>query len=134
MAKRSKPAKGHSEPARRPSPTKKSTPAAKPKGAPARPKSKPKPKSKPSASHPAPASKSLGISKPKVAPEVVRPVLVPVPRGDGRFHLLSLSFLREGDEFLARLETGTGQITELKNRSLDLLLRLAADELEDFLE
>ncbi|MCI4323745.1 MAG: hypothetical protein L3K03_06980 [Thermoplasmata archaeon] len=132
MAKRSKPAKGHSEPARRSPPTKKPTPAAKPKAALARPKSKPRPKSSPV--HAAPVTKTLGISKPKVAPDVVRPALVPVPRGDGRFHLLSLSFLREGDEFLARLETGTGQITELKNRSLDLLLRLAADELEDFLE
>jgi hypothetical protein len=130
MAKRSKPATTRSRPAKRSVPTKKPAPKAKPKSAPPRPKSKPK-SSAPSSS---PIAKPLGISKPKVAPEVVRPALVPVPRGDGRFHLLSLSFLREGDEFLARLETGTGQITELKNRSLDLLLRLAADELEDFLE
>jgi hypothetical protein len=49
-------------------------------------------------------------------------------------HLLSLSFLRDGDEFTARLETRTGQITELKNRSLDQLLTLVAGELEDLLE
>ena len=55
-------------------------------------------------------------------------------RGDGRRHLLSLSFLRDGDEFLARLETDAGQITELKNRALDQLLTLVASELEDLLE
>ncbi|HEV2166772.1 MAG TPA: hypothetical protein VGS23_07370 [Thermoplasmata archaeon] len=52
----------------------------------------------------------------------------------GRAHLLSLSFLRDGDEFLARLETDSGQITELKNRFLDQLLSLVANELEDLLE
>ena len=35
---------------------------------------------------------------------------------------------------LARLETDAGQITELKNRSLDQLLTLVAGELEDLLE
>jgi len=55
-------------------------------------------------------------------------------RGDGRVHVLSLSFVRDGDEFLARLETDGGQITELKNRSLDQLLTLVAGELEDLLE
>ncbi len=59
----------------------------------------------------------------------------PAPiRGDGRIHVLSLSFVRDGDEFLARLETDGGQITELKNRSLDQLLTLVAGELEDLLE
>jgi hypothetical protein len=53
---------------------------------------------------------------------------------EARRHLLSLSFLRDGDEFLARLETDGGQITELKNRSLDQLLTLVAGELEDILE
>ncbi|HEV2520625.1 MAG TPA: hypothetical protein VGX00_08465 [Thermoplasmata archaeon] len=48
--------------------------------------------------------------------------------------MLSLSFLRDGDEFLARLETDSGQITELKNRFLDQLLSLVANELEDLLE
>ncbi|MCI4350182.1 MAG: hypothetical protein L3K15_01530 [Thermoplasmata archaeon] len=58
-----------------------------------------------------------------------------VPRsGDARRHVLSLSFLRDGDEFLARLESDSGQITELKNRSLDQLLTLVASELEDLLE
>jgi len=58
---------------------------------------------------------------------------LPISR-DSRRHVLSLSFLRDGDEFLARLETDAGQITELKNRSLDQLLTLVAGELEDILE
>jgi hypothetical protein len=49
-------------------------------------------------------------------------------------HVLSLAFVRDGDEFMARLETDGGQITELKNRSLDQLLTLVASELEDVLE
>ncbi|MCI4349468.1 MAG: hypothetical protein L3J93_04560 [Thermoplasmata archaeon] len=63
------------------------------------------------------------------------PTVEPIrlPRLD-RSHVLSLSFLRDGDEFTARLETDTGQITELKNRSLDQLLTLVASELEDILE
>jgi hypothetical protein len=56
-----------------------------------------------------------------------------VPLPGGRRHVLSLSFVRDGDEFLARLETDGGQITELKNRSLDQLLTLVAGELEDLL-
>ncbi len=52
----------------------------------------------------------------------------------GRRHVLSLSFVRDGDDFLARLESDGGQITELKNRSLDQLLTLVAGELEDLLE
>ncbi|MCI4358469.1 MAG: hypothetical protein L3J95_02790 [Thermoplasmata archaeon] len=72
-----------------------------------------------------------GAAKPAIAP----PVPEPAPaRGAVRAHLLSLSFLRDGDEFLARLETDTGQITELKNRFLDQLLSLVANELEDLLE
>jgi hypothetical protein len=58
----------------------------------------------------------------------------PPTRTLGRAHLLSLSFLRDGDEFLARMETDSGQITELKNRFLDQLLSLVANELEDLLE
>ena len=58
----------------------------------------------------------------------------PPRTGDSRRHVLSLAFLRDGDEFLARLETDAGQITELKNRSLDQLLTLVAGELEDLLE
>jgi hypothetical protein len=86
---------------------------------------KPAPKARPHSAAPKPA--------PKVAP--VRPAApAPVRVGDGRRHLLSLAFLRDGDEFLARLETDAGQITELKNRSLDQLLMLVAGELEDMLE
>ncbi len=47
--------------------------------------------------------------------------------------MLSVSFVRDGDEFLARLESYGGHITELKNRSLDQLLTLVAGELEDLL-
>ncbi|HKN06101.1 MAG TPA: hypothetical protein VJ021_00655 [Thermoplasmata archaeon] len=57
-----------------------------------------------------------------------------VPLPDGRRHVLSLSFVRDGDEFLARLETDSGHITEFKNRSLDQLLTLVAGELEDLVE
>jgi hypothetical protein len=72
-----------------------------------------------------------GVAKPAIA----LPVSEPAPaRGAVRAHLLSLSFLRDGDEFLARLETDSGQITELKNRFLDQLLSLVANELEDLLE
>jgi hypothetical protein len=130
MAKSTKSTPAARKSAARRAPAKKAAPRPKAKASPARPKGR----SAPPARSAARGETLPGISKPKVAPEVARPTIVPVPRGDGRFHLLSLSFLREGDEFLARLETGTGQITELKNRSLDLLLRLAADELEDFLE
>jgi hypothetical protein len=42
--------------------------------------------------------------------------------------------VRDGDEFLARIETDADQIIELKNRSLDQLLTLVASELEDLLE
>jgi hypothetical protein len=70
-----------------------------------------------------------GSSKPKETRSDLE-----VPRPDGRRHVLSLSFVRDGDEFLARLETDAGHITELKNRSLDQLLTLVASELEDLLE
>ncbi|MGI0128982.1 MAG: hypothetical protein ACREEC_02330 [Thermoplasmata archaeon] len=69
--------------------------------------------------------------KGKVAPSAGIPL---VRRADGRAHVLSLSFVRDGDEFLARMETDGGQITELKNRALDQLLTLVASELEDLLE
>jgi hypothetical protein len=105
----------------------------KPKSAarPARPAAK-KPVPKKAAPRP-PAKSRSGSSRPapraKPEPEVVAP-----PRPAGRIHVLSLSFVRDGDEFLARMETDGGQITELKNRSLDQLLTLVASELEDLLE
>jgi hypothetical protein len=93
-----------------------------------------KPAAKKPAPRPAPAKPKAGSAakpapKPKPEPEVALP-----PRPTGRIHVLSLSFVRDGDEFLARMETDGGQITELKNRSLDQLLTLVASELEDLLE
>ncbi|MCI4330484.1 MAG: hypothetical protein L3K19_01370 [Thermoplasmata archaeon] len=87
--------------------------------------------SKPSPKPSKPVGKPTGGSAP------AKPPAAPVgpPRSpDARRHVLSLSFLRDGDEFMARLETDAGQITELKNRSLDQLLTLVANELEDLLE
>jgi hypothetical protein len=81
--------------------------------------------------HPAPKKP---VAKGKPAAEPAPEAAPAVPRGDGRRHVLSLSFLRDGDEFMARLETDAGEITELKNRSLDQLLTLVANELEDLLE
>jgi hypothetical protein len=109
------------------------------------PKAKPRPKAyaagkkspaPPAKAKPAPAraapSKAPPAAKPAVAPREPEPQLeVPLP--GGRRHVLSLSFVRDGDEFLARLETDGGHITELKNRSLDQLLTLVAGELEDLL-
>jgi hypothetical protein len=86
---------------------------------PAKPAASKAPAAKHPASKPAPAGSKLPSTP---------------PRGDGRQHVLSLSFVRDGDEFMARLETDAGQITELKNRSLDQLLTLVAGELEDLLE
>jgi hypothetical protein len=107
--------------------------------APARPAAKrpvPKPSSaKPVAKPIKPAPKAAAPSKPKASPSSApAAVELAAPRPVDRSHLLSLSFLRDGDEFLARLETDSGQITELKNRSLDQLLSLVANELEDLLE
>jgi len=109
----------------RPAPKRASPPRRPPAKKPA-----PAPGKKPTAkgSHP-PAHKSSS----KSAASVPTPQLeVPLP--GGRRHVLSLSFVRDGDEFLARLETDSGHITELKNRSLDQLLTLVASELEDLLE
>jgi hypothetical protein len=76
-------------------------------------------------------AKGGGADGPVAAPTV--PALeIPLP--GGRRHVLSLSFVRDGDEFMARLETDSGHITELKNRALDQLLTLVAGELEDLLE
>ena len=96
---------------------------------PARPAAKKPAPKKPAPRAPPSKSKSGGSSRPKPEPEVVA-----VPRPTGRIHVLSLSFVRDGDEFMARMETDGGQITELKNRSLDQLLTLVASELEDLLE
>ena len=63
-----------------------------------------------------------------------QPALPPLPPPSVTPQLvLSVSFVRDGDEFLARLESLGGHITELKNRSLDQLLTLVAGELEDLL-
>jgi len=108
-----------------------SRPAAAKKPAPARPAPK---KAKPVAKKPAPAARPAPAPA-KGAPKTKEPepeLEVHLP--DGRRHVLSLSFVRDGDEFLARLETDTGHITEFKNRSLDQLLTLVAGELEDLVE
>jgi hypothetical protein len=89
-----------------------------------------KPAAKPS---PAKPKSRSGSSRPERRPNAAPEVVVP-PRPTGRIHVLSLSFVRDGDEFMARMETDGGQITELKNRSLDQLLTLVASELEDLLE
>ena len=90
---------------------------------------------------PAPASRGARPSAPKApakgsaAPPPSPPAPALPPRNpDERRHVLSLAFVRDGDEFLARLETDSEQIIELKNRSLDQLLSLVANELEDLLE
>ncbi len=90
----------------------------------------------------APAKKPAGAApKPSIPKTTKTPVKskepepeLQVPLPDGRRHVLSLSFVRDGDEFLARLETDSGHITEFKNRSLDQLLTLVAGELEDLVE
>ena len=107
-------------------------PKAKPPARPAKKSAAPLPK-KPAA--PAPKRSAPTGKKPaaKPAPVIEEPTMAP-RRLDARRHVLSLAFLRDGDEFMARLETDSGQITELKNRSLDQLLTLVASELEDILE
>ena len=82
-----------------------------------------------------PARPASGKARPKsVSPVSPPPPSLEVPLPGGRRHVLSLSFVRDGEDFLARLETDSGHITELKNRSLDQLLTLVAGELEDLLE
>ena len=115
------------------------------KSKPKRPSARPRPAAKhappsgkkaaPVAKKPVPVPKKAPSASPKVLakPKEPEPELnVPLP--NGRRHVLSLSFVRDGDEFLARLETDTGHITEFKNRSLDQLLTLVAGELEDLIE
>jgi hypothetical protein len=112
----------------KPAPSKASKPVSK-----AHPKAPSKPAPKPPAKSAKPAPKASGSKKVAPPAEVAAPV--PEPRRiDGRRHLLSLSFVRDGDEFLARMETDSGHITELKNRALDQLLTLVAGELEDLLD
>ncbi len=119
---------------------------------PARPKAKAKAPAKAARPAPKKATRSPShASRPKATakPAVQAPSAKPAPKtplaseapsapvvrvGDGRRHLLSLSFLRDGDEFFARIESNAGQITEFKNRALDQLLTLVANELEDLLE
>jgi hypothetical protein len=107
---------------------------ARPKRAAARPSAKkPSPRRAPPTAKP--ARPSTAKTPPKSAPVAPPPAPEPplAPRNpDERRHVLSLSFVR--DEFLARIETDTDQIIELKNRSLDQLLTLVASELEDLLE
>jgi len=81
---------------------------------------------------PAPARKGTPPKAPAKPKEPEPELQVPLP--GGRRHVLSLSFVRDGDEFLARLETDSGHITEFKNRSLDQLLTLVAGELEDLVD
>ena len=93
---------------------------------------------KPAAKRPASPSKK-SAAKPSAAAGRTKAEGRPAPAlalslPGGRRHVLSLSFVRDGDDFLARLESDGGQITELKNRSLDQLLTLVAGELEDLLE
>jgi hypothetical protein len=109
---------------------------ARPKPAAARPSAKRTPphRAAPSVKPKRPAAaKAPSKSVPAAPPPAPEPA--PLPRNpDERRHVLSLSFVRDGDEFLARIETDTDQIIELKNRSLDQLLTLVASELEDLLE
>jgi len=113
---------------------------------------RPAPKARPPARKPAARPPSGGAAKrpalPVARPSVAKakprpkgssaagppPPTLEVPLPGGRRHVLSLSFVRDGEDFLARLETDSGHITELKNRSLDQLLTLVAGELEDLLE
>jgi len=122
----SRPTKHASSIRSKPARSGKPTPSGKPKkaGAPKRPTAAPKP-AKPAA--PSGARPAGG----RAAPPAPRPSLL---GAEPRRHVLSLAFLRDGDDFFARIETDAGQITELKHRALDQLLSLVAGELEDLLE
>ncbi len=122
----SKRAKARPRPAARPA---RAPPAA--KRPPAKPAAKPKPKPAPPKATSRPPPKSKPASAPSGAASEAE---LEVPLPGGRRHVLSLAFVRDGDEFMARMETDSGHITELKNRSLDQLLTLVAGELEDLLE
>jgi len=126
-------------PKSRPKPKDRKAPAKRPAAAKRPPSAKPAPKkaakptgsAKPAPAKPKPTAKS---AKPSSTPPAPPEAELEVPLPGGRRHVLSLAFVRDGDEFMARLETDSGQITELKNRSLDQLLTLVAGELEDLLE
>ncbi|MGD1099993.1 MAG: hypothetical protein ABR888_06625 [Thermoplasmata archaeon] len=109
-------------------------PAAPPK--PAKKVARPVPKkAKPTAHKPAAPAPKASPAVPKASAKSREPEPeLTLPPPDGRRHVLSLSFVRDGDEFLARLESDSGHITEFKNRSLDQLLTLVAGELEDLIE
>lgn len=133
-----------------PSPSRKAKPsrpgAGSGKGTPRSSKASPKGKAAPAKSAAASAKKPTPAKPSSAKPSIAKKPAAskaasaaaptsPMPlRPDARRHVLSLAFLRDGDEFMARLETDGGQITELKNRSLDQLLTLVAGELEDLLE
>lgn len=115
-----------------------SRPAARGKPTPSKSVARPAPKAaskRPAPKASSPPSKKPSPAKPSAAakPAAAPPPELSVPLPGGRRHVLSLSFLRDGDEFLARMESDGGHITELKNRSLDQLLTLVAGELEDLL-
>jgi hypothetical protein len=117
----SRPKRGGTRGSARPSKSRSKKPRAR-----ARPKTAARPAARP-------AAKPVA-AKPAPAAVASAPAAGPGVGADDRHHVLSLAFLRDGDEFLARMETDGGQITELKNRSLDQLLTLVANELEDLLE
>jgi hypothetical protein len=133
--------KRRAKPARRPPaksgpsrPAPKAKPRPKTSGAPAK-KAAVRPAAKPTKPVAAPRPSAPAKPAPRSPPAPKEPVPeLQVPLPGGRRHVLSLSFVRDGDEFLARLETDGGHITELKNRSLDQLLTLVAGELEDLLD
>jgi hypothetical protein len=132
MPRARRPAPRSRTPARKAS-ARRSPPVTKGKVRPSKPT--PKPVAKPTA-------KVVPKAPPKTPPRPSAPAPQPAPPAaalalplpGGRRHVLSLSFVRDGDEFLARMESDSGHITELKNRSLDQLLTLVAGELEDLLE
>ncbi len=96
----------------------------------AKPKARPH-KAAPKTAKPAKATKK---ASPKAEAPPVEESTVAVPATSNLpERLLTLSFLRDDGEFCVRLEKNSGTMTELKNRSPDLLLRMVAGELEDLL-
>ncbi len=126
MPDRSRSRRAASRPRTGPRPTRRKTVPAPPRGASSSSARRTRPL--PPAPAPTPAARS---SAPASSAVPTAPVGTTPP---ARRHLLSLSFVRDGDDYLARIETDSGQITELKHRALDQLLTLVAGELEDLLE